>query len=453
MASSRFRSTATRVPASWPTTQRDSEDSGNSHRAVERSLHPDARDPDAEDEAPRWPIRRRLGPLSGCCLAAALFAASADAAPPFSGTIFLDPDIVTAADPSSLVEVTPAGLGERTLFDRRADAFVTLEVFLFDATFDDGLAAEVQVNPEFGAQTAAEVALEYAAAAGRIPTALRTDVDALWIHRGVQPFGGGNRSLLIHTGQGELYVQDGILEETLIHEATHTSLDAAHAAAPGWLAAQAADPEFISEYAEQFPGREDLAESLLPWLAVRHRPERISEELRTTIEQTIPHRLAYLDGLQLDLHPIVGDPQVGAGPCVRDEHTACLLAERFEVTAELRDFSNPPDGPGALFPGTIQRYGDAGTGSDVSSETDQSVSFYAFEDGNVEVFVKVLDGCSFAGAEAFWVFAAGATNAETTIEVRDTWSDELYRIESPRGVDFFAPPDTQAFRTCDAPPP
>ena len=92
-------------------------------------------------------------------------------------------------------------------------------------------------------------------------------METVWIHRGTEPFGGGNNNLLIHTGRADLYAADGILEETLVHEAAHTSLDAAHASAPAWLAAQSADPTFISTYARDFPNREDIAESVLPYLA------------------------------------------------------------------------------------------------------------------------------------------------------------------------------------------
>ena len=144
-------------------------------------------------------------------------------------------------------------------------------------------------------------------------------------------------------------------------------------------------------------------------------------------------------------------------PCVRDNLTACLLAPpngrgvppaigRFEVIVTMRDFANPPDGPGNLFPGMIQFYDGA------SSETNQAVSFYSFEEGNVEIFVKMVDACS-SGFNSFWVFAAGATTAETVILIRDTWTGQVYRIDNPRGVDFFLAPDTQAFKTCDALPP
>ncbi|HKX62806.1 MAG TPA: choice-of-anchor D domain-containing protein, partial [Verrucomicrobiae bacterium] len=110
-----------------------------------------------------------------------------------------------------------------------------------------------------------------------------------------------------------LYEADGILEETLVHESGHTSLDPLHASASGWLAAQIADPEFISTYARDNPTREDIAESYLPWLAVRHRPHRISATLSNTIAVTIPNRLAYFDGQNFNMYPIVQEIAVYTG--------------------------------------------------------------------------------------------------------------------------------------------
>jgi hypothetical protein len=237
---------------------------------------------------------------------ACLAAEPARADPPFSGTIFLDPDIITAADPTTFQHSADAGQGYRRMFDRRENNRIHLNAFLFDASYSDGLSIEVQVNPEFGDQAAARAeAVKYAAVIGRLPTCLRAEVRTVWIHKGTRPFGGGNNNLLIHTGQADRYAASGILEETLAHEAAHTSLDRTHAAAPGWLAAQDTDAEFISTYARNHPGREDIAESFLPYLAVSHRSDRISQALANTIAQTIPNRIAYFDGLELDMNPIV----------------------------------------------------------------------------------------------------------------------------------------------------
>ena len=119
-----------------------------------------------------------------------------------------------------------------------------------------------------------------------------------------------NRNLLIHTGQSDLYVRDGILEETLVHEASHTSLDALHANSSGWWAAQEAEDEFISTYAQDFSTREDIAEFFLTYLAVRHLEDRIPEALADEIRAAIPNRMAYFDSLKLDLYPLVPRPSL-----------------------------------------------------------------------------------------------------------------------------------------------
>ena len=116
--------------------------------------------------------------------------------------------------------------------------------------------------------------------------------------------GGGNNNLLIHTGSiAQGYIAEGILEETFVHESAHTSLDAYHAASPGWLAAQAADMEFISTYARDNPTQEDVAESFLPWLMLQLAGDRIDPAMKQTIEATIPARLAYFDAQGFDLRP------------------------------------------------------------------------------------------------------------------------------------------------------
>lgn len=225
------------------------------------------------------------------------------ATPPWDGTIFIDPDIITESDPSGFDSLTAAGQAPRIMFDRRLDAFETFEPYLFNAGFADGPDIEIQVNPEFGSVAAAQQqAALYAPIIGRLPLGLRQDVETVWIHRGDEAFGGGNRNLLIHTGSlAQSYLQDGIIEEVLVHEAAHTSLDSNHAISTGWLTAQLLDPDYISQYAKDHPLREDIAESVLPWLAVTYRRDRIDAAMAETIEQTIPHRLAYLSDQSLDM--------------------------------------------------------------------------------------------------------------------------------------------------------
>lgn len=225
--------------------------------------------------------------------------------PPFHGTIFLDPDIITPDDPTAFQALADAGQGSRTMFDRRVNNWTTVNALLFIATYDDGLSAEVQVNPEFGSRDVAELeAYKYAKVIGQLPNSLRKGIETISIHKGMELFGGGNKNVLIHTGQADQYVKDGILEEALVHEATHTSLDAKYALDINWLRAQQNDGTFLSKYAQENPKREDVSETFLLYMAVKHRADRITDELRQTILNTIPNRIYFLESQDWDFYPL-----------------------------------------------------------------------------------------------------------------------------------------------------
>ena len=235
--------------------------------------------------------------------------------PPFAGTVWIDPDIITPSDPTAFQDVTAAGRGERSMYDRRVDGWITVNAYLFDARFDDGLAAEIQVNPEFGSVSAAmEEANEYGRAIGQLPNVLRTNVETVWIHKGDYQCGGGSKSILIHVGKMS-GTRKAYLEELLVHESAHTSLDPDWMGivdAVDWRAAQMADGNFISDYARDQPEREDIAESFLPYLAVRYRTARISPSYEQTVLETMPNRIAYFDRLlQVSssnaMHPVTED--------------------------------------------------------------------------------------------------------------------------------------------------
>ncbi len=235
--------------------------------------------------------------VSGC---------SDDTKPPFSGTIFIDPDIITEKDPTTFISLYYSGQELRTMFDRRENDWIEVDAFIFPSLYSDSMTIEIQVNPEFeNYKNAKIVADKYAVIIGRLTTELRKDVETVWIHRGMHPFGGGNNNILIHTDWSmKHYEKQGILEETLVHEASHTSLDAEHSKSADWINAQEMDDNFISNYARDHPIREDIAESYLPYLAIRYRSDRISDSLKVKIEKTIPNRIRYFDNQKFKMYPI-----------------------------------------------------------------------------------------------------------------------------------------------------
>lgn len=219
--------------------------------------------------------------------------------PPYSGTVYVDPDVITSSDPTSFRMLTATGQGMRTIYDRRVSAFITVNAWLFDAQFGSTKHVEVQVNPEFTQSQAQTHATFHATAVGRLPAFSFRDIDALWINGGNFPYGGGNRSILIHTEQTVVYEAGGWTEEALLHESGHTSLDSYHANAARWLEAQRADGVSISTYARDNPTREDVAETLSMWFALRFRSSRLSSTDVQKISTSIPSRLSYYDCLNL----------------------------------------------------------------------------------------------------------------------------------------------------------
>ncbi len=119
------------------------------------------------------------------------------------------------------------------------------------------------------------------------------------INAGYESWGGG----LIHTDKGKDYIRRGLVEEVFVHEAAHVALDPEHRDSSGWRAAQRADGVFISDYARDHPDREDIAESFLTYLAVRYRPERLTDAERAAILTAIPNRLIYFDEQGFDMSP------------------------------------------------------------------------------------------------------------------------------------------------------
>ena len=81
--------------------------------------------------------------------------------------------------------------------------------------------------------------------------------------------------------------------------------------------------------------------------------------------------------------------------------------------------------------------------------TARSGDFWFFEPDNVEMVVKVLDGCALNGH--MWVFAAGVTDLQVTTTVRDLSTGKERTWTNPRGTLFRPIADKEAFASCVAP--
>jgi hypothetical protein len=134
---------------------------------------------------------------------------------------------------------------------------------------------------------------------------------------------------------------------------------------------------------------------------------------------TSPYPITFLERFELVVHDADG--------CVSSDLDLCLQNGRFEVVAEWTDFSGN-SGDGHALP----LAGDANTGL-----------LWFFSADNVEVTVKVLEGCPVNGH--WWVFISSGSTVEYTVTVTDTATGESRQYTNDSGEAAPLVTDTQAF--------
>lgn len=116
--------------------------------------------------------------------------------------------------------------------------------------------------------------------------------------------------------------------------------------------------------------------------------------------------------------------------CAESDTTLCLEGGRFRVETTWAT----PDGK-------------SGSGH-ASRLTQDSGTFWFFDQSNIETIVKVLDACSAGGH--FWTFGAGLTSVKVTTTVTDTKTGAVRTYINPQGRPFKPIQDTSAFNGCGA---
>ena len=167
--------------------------------------------------------------------------------PPFGGTTFISPDVITEADPTALRSVVYTGRGERVIWDYR----------VFDCSARGRSSAAIG-STRASRSTRARVRSTSAAGSSKRSCSTRQRTCRLMGWSRTPPSGARRR--------------------------TQT--------------ARSSRPTRGT-----FPTREDVAESILPYFAVRLRPGSLTPGDRAAIEATIPNRLAAFDAHAFDWSP------------------------------------------------------------------------------------------------------------------------------------------------------
>lgn len=118
-----------------------------------------------------------------------------------------------------------------------------------------------------------------------------------------------------------------------------------------------------------------------------------------------------------------------AQPCVADATSLCLNEDRFRVAVHWQTEDESGEGK------AVELTGDTGY-------------FWFFSENNVEVVIKILNGCAI-GEGAYWVFVGGLTDVGVELEVEDVQAGETKTYVNEAGALFVPVTDTAAFSTCD----
>ena len=117
------------------------------------------------------------------------------------------------------------------------------------------------------------------------------------------------------------------------------------------------------------------------------------------------------------------------GACSPAPDRLCLDVQRFAVEVAWKTSA------GAEGVGTVAPF-----------RTDRTGFFWFFSRDNLELMIKVLDGCAIN--QRYWVFGAASTDVEYTVRVTDTETGDVQEYFNPLGTRAAAITDIDAFASC-----
>lgn len=116
--------------------------------------------------------------------------------------------------------------------------------------------------------------------------------------------------------------------------------------------------------------------------------------------------------------------------CAADGDTLCLGNNRFRAEISWTNYA-----------------GASGHGTAIPLTADSGL-FWFFGPGNLEMLIKVVDGCALN--QRYWVYAGATTDVAYTLTVTDTWTDLAREYRNDLGHRAPAITDSGAFATCGA---
>ena len=231
--------------------------------------------------------------------------------PPFGGTMWDLPDLITPSDYTVYSTSSYQGIETRLFYDKSIPDFINYPAHIYKVNFGDGLSVDFEIYSEFTEDEANSIKQKYAPLMGQLGKELRKNIKSIEFLKGEEG-ASAQRSEDLNYANITLHIDwlnnivetrpDGDkTEELFIHESAHLSIDPYVYGKQEWADAVSLDGNYISTYAQDNPNSEDIAETFQAYIAVKYFPDRISNSLRDTILSVCLNRFKYFDSLNLDL--------------------------------------------------------------------------------------------------------------------------------------------------------
>ena len=231
--------------------------------------------------------------------------------PPFGGTMWDLPDLITSSDYTIYSTSSYQGIETRLFYDKSIPDFINYPAHIYKVNFGDGLSVDFEIYSEFTEDEANSIKQKYAPLMGQLGKELRKNIKSIEFLKGEEG-ASAQRSEDLNYANITFHIDwlnnivetrpDGDkTEELFIHESAHLSIDPYVYGKQEWTNAVNLDGNYISTYAQDNPNSEDIAETFQAYIAVKYFPDRISNSLRDTILSVCLNRFKYFDSLNLDL--------------------------------------------------------------------------------------------------------------------------------------------------------
>jgi len=191
----------------------------------------------------------------------------------------------------------------------------TFKSFTFAAEYEDNITVEIFIEYHKGAKNferAEFLASYYANMFGQMPHFLKVYTDKIYVHKDIGKDDGvwyavpNKREFHINRSRcardsSFVYSRCAVV---MMHELAHILQEITGIISPSkWNKARKLDKNYCSEYAKT-NSWEDFAESVMCWVAVRHKPDKLKKDDVKKIKEYLANRFKFFDEMNWNVYPV-----------------------------------------------------------------------------------------------------------------------------------------------------